>query len=79
MSVVAVSVAVLTTMRSRISPGILLESNTSWASGIARMVLNCGFQVTTAVLAAVAKAPTTAESPQPSASIQLTRMPRTRL
>ena len=58
----AASVAVFTTMRSMISPGIFEESNTSCASGADNTALNCGFQVTTAVLAGVAKAPTISAS-----------------
>jgi len=45
----ALRVSVLTTIKSMISPGIWLESNTSWLSGVARISLSSGFQVTTAV------------------------------
>ncbi len=58
----ALSVAVLTTMRSMISPGILLESNTSCAFGDASTALSCGFQVTTAVLADAPNAATMSAS-----------------
>ena len=48
--------AVLTTMRSMISPGIFELSNTLWASGDFKIVETIGFQVTTAVTSAVLKA-----------------------
>ena len=49
-------------MRSRISPGVLLESNTSVVFGIAVTSANCGFQVTVAVTPGVAKALTMSAS-----------------
>ena len=58
----AAKVSLLTTMRSMISPGIRLESNTPCASGIASISDNSGFQVTAAVTSADAKAPTMSAS-----------------
>src|SRR5216684_9319045 len=58
----AFSTAVLTTIRSRISPGILLESNTSCAFGADNTALNWGFQVTTALVAGVLNAATMSAS-----------------
>ncbi len=48
------STLVLTTIRSRISPGVLLESNTSELSLSASTSESCGFQVTVAVTAGAA-------------------------
>ena len=47
------SVAVLTTIRSMISPGICVESNTLWAPGMATISDTSGFQVTTEVTSPV--------------------------
>ena len=56
------SVSVFTTSVSMISPGILLESNTSVAPGSAFTSISCGFQVTTAVESGDLKAPTMSAS-----------------
>ena len=56
------SVALLTTIRSMISPGTLLESKTWVLPGVAAMADSCGFQVTTACTLGAAKAPTMSAS-----------------
>ena len=58
----AFRVSVLTTIMSMISPGIWLESNTLVLSGMARISLSSGFQVTTAVTSGEAKAATMSAS-----------------
>ena len=58
----ALRVALLTTIRSRISPGILLESNTSEVFGIPMTSASCGFQVTVEVTPGVANAATMSAS-----------------
>jgi hypothetical protein len=55
-------VSVLTTIRSMISPGIRLESNTLVVPGMARISETSGFQVTTAVGPPAAKAETRSAS-----------------
>jgi hypothetical protein len=52
----------LITIRFSISPGILLESKTSVASGWVFTSISCGFQVTTAVDSAALKAATISAS-----------------
>jgi hypothetical protein len=58
----AFSTSLLTIMRSRISPGVLLESNTSVVFGTAVISDNSGFQVTTEVTVGAANAPTMSAS-----------------
>ena len=58
----SLSVALLTTIRSMISPGTLLESKTWVLPGVAAMADSCGFQVTTACTLGAAKAPTMSAS-----------------
>lgn len=56
------STAVFATRRSMISPGILDESNTSWAPGVFRISETMGFQVVTAVTSGVLYAATMSAS-----------------
>src|ERR1700729_3726798 len=46
----AFRVAAFTTMRSMISPGMRVESNTSVVLGMAMICASCGFQATVAVV-----------------------------
>ena len=54
--------AVSTTSRSRISPGICAELKTSFAPGCAFITESCGFQATTALASGLPKAPTMSAS-----------------
>ena len=55
-------VSLLTTIRSMISPGIWLESNTLVTPGVASISAKSGFQVATAFTSLVAKAATMSAS-----------------
>ncbi|MOA28974.1 hypothetical protein D3C78_1499570 [compost metagenome] len=55
-------VALLTTIRSMISPGIWLESNTLETPGVAATSASSGFQVVTALTSSLAKAATRSAS-----------------